>query len=50
MNYSTVLNIGLIANNDRVHITPDNRMIPDGTLISQFYIANDNGCFSKKTI
>ncbi len=50
MQNSTILYIDLIADADRIHITPYHHTKPKAALVTGYYITNNNSCFSQVTI
>jgi hypothetical protein len=50
VNNSTILNVGVIANGDGVHIPPYHGIEPDCTVGSHSHFANDNGIISQEAV
>jgi hypothetical protein len=50
MDNGIVLHIGVMANPDIMHITPEDRPIPNAAAVADLYFTDNSGILGKKTI
>lgn len=50
MNNGAILNVGLVANDDRVYVAPDYGVEPNSTIAAHRYIADDGCIVGKPTV